>query len=75
MDSGLQYMLRGIGKRALVTDVHPHRFRRTFATDLLNRGMKAEQVMVLMGHSKLETTMIYYDKNKSSIRESFNRCV
>lgn len=74
MDSGLQYMLRGIGKRASVTDVHPHRFRRTFATDLLNRGMKAEQVMVLMGHSKLDTTMIYYDVTKQSIAESFRRC-
>lgn len=74
MDSGLQYMLRGIGKRALVTDVHPHRFRRTFATDLLNRGMKAEQVMILMGHSKLDTTMIYYDVTKQSIAESFRRC-
>lgn len=74
MDSGLQYMLRGIGKLASVTDVHPHRFRRTFATDLLNRGMKAEQVMILMGHSKLDTTMIYYDVTKQSIAESFRRC-
>ena len=74
MDSGLQYMLREIGRRASVTDVHPHRFRRTFATDLLNRGMKAEQVMILMGHSKLDTTMIYYDVTKQSIADSFRRC-
>lgn len=73
-NSGIQYIIREIGKRANVSDVHPHRFRRTFATDLLNRGMKVEQVMALMGHTKLDTTMVYYDITKSSISESFRRC-
>ena len=72
--SGVQYIMRELGDRASIEDVHPHRFRRTFATDMLNRGMKAEQVMVLMGHSKLDTTMIYYDITKQSIAESFHRC-
>ena len=72
--SGVQYIMRELGDRASIEDVHPHRFRRTFATDMLNRGMKAEQVMVLMGHSKLDTTMIYYDITKQTIADSFRRC-
>lgn len=42
--AGIQYMLRQLGKRAEVENVHPHRFRRTIATDLLARGMKIEEV-------------------------------
>lgn len=71
--SGIEWILRDLGKKAMIKDVHPHRFRRTFATDLLNRGMKIEQVMLLMGHSKLDTTMIYFDITKSSIENTFRR--
>lgn len=72
--SGVQFILHDIGKRANVEDVHPHRFRRTFATDLLNRGMKIEEVMILMGHAKLDTTMVYYDLSQAAIGSSYHRC-
>lgn len=42
--AGVQHMLREPRKRAGVENTHPHRFRRTIATDLLNRGMSIEQV-------------------------------
>lgn len=42
--AGVQYMLRNLGRKTGVTNVHPHRFRRTIATDLLGRGMPIEQV-------------------------------
>jgi len=57
--AGVQYMLRELGKRSGVKNVHPHRFRRTIATDLLARGMKIEEVKEFLGHEKLDTTMIY----------------
>ena len=57
--AGIQYMLRQLGQRAEVKNVHPHRFRRTIATDLLARGMKIEEVKEFLGHEKLDTTMIY----------------
>lgn len=57
--AGVQYTLKQIGKRSGVTNVHPHRFRRTIATNLLNRGMPIEQVKTFLGHEKLDTTMIY----------------
>ena len=72
--AGTQYVLRALGSRAKVEDVHPHRFRRTFATDLLARGMRIEEVMVLMGHSKIETTMIYCTINQTSVKNSYFRC-
>lgn len=71
--AGIQYMLRTLGKRANVENVHPHRFRRTIATDLLSRGMPIEQVKEYLGHEKLDTTMIYCTVKEQNVRESFRK--
>lgn len=71
--AGVQYILKSIGKKARIGNVHPHRFRRTFASDLLNRGMRIEEVMVLMGHTKIETTLIYCNIKQDRVRESYRR--
>ena len=66
-------IVKSLGKKAGVGNVHPHRFRRTFATDLLNRGMRIEEVMVLMGHTKIETTLIYCNIKQDNVRESYRK--
>lgn len=71
--AGVQYMLKQLGKRAGVKSVHPHRFRRTIATDLLNRGMPIEQVKEFLGHEKLDTTMIYCTVKESSVQASYRK--
>lgn len=71
--AGVQYMLRQLGRRAEVSGVHPHRFRRTIATDLLSRGMPIEQVKEYLGHEKLDTTMIYCTVKEQNVRESFRK--
>ena len=60
----IEELMRIIGKRAGVLKVHPHRFRRTMATNAMKRGMPVQYIQVILGHSKLDTTMIYciYDK-------------
>lgn len=71
--AGVQYMLRQLGKRADVKNVHPHRFRRTIATDLLSRGMPIEQVKEFLGHEKLDTTMIYCTVKTESVQASHRK--
>ena len=71
--AGVQYMLRQLGRRAGVENVHPHRFRRTIATDLLSRGMPIEQVKEFLGHEKLDTTMIYCTVKEDSVRASHKK--
>ncbi|MFR1834519.1 MAG: tyrosine-type recombinase/integrase [Lachnospiraceae bacterium] len=70
---GVQHMLRHLGQRSGVDNVHPHRFRRTIATDLLNKGMPIEQVKEFLGHEKLDTTMIYCTVKTESVQASHRK--
>lgn len=71
--AGIQYMLRHLGEKAKVKNVHPHRFRRTIATDLLSRGMPIEQVKEFLGHEKLDTTMIYCSVKEENVQSSHKK--
>ena len=71
--AGIQYMLRQLGQRAGVKNTHPHRFRRTIATDLLARGMKIEEVKEFLGHEKLDTTMIYCTIKEENVQASHRK--
>lgn len=66
-------LIYGIGKRAGVPHTHPHRFRRTVATNWVRKGMAIEKVSELMGHSQLETTMIYVKINRDEVRSEHHR--
>ena len=39
--------------------MHPHRLRHTLATQAINRGMRLEAIAALLGHQKMEMTLIY----------------
>jgi hypothetical protein len=39
--------------------VHLHRLRHTLATQAINRGMRLEAIAALLGHRKMEMTLIY----------------
>ena len=71
--SGIRNILKKVGNAAGVSKVHPHRFRRTSATDLLRMGMPIEQVQELLGHVKIETTRIYCTVTKEQVRASHRR--
>ena len=65
----VEKIIRTIGYEADIENVHPHRFRRTFATGLASRGIKVQDVKVLLGHSNINTTMEYVclDEEKTHI--------
>ncbi len=70
---GLEDIINRISQCANVDKVHPHRFRRTSATDLLNAGMPIEQVQQLLGHKSIETTRIYCTVNQEAVKHNHKR--
>jgi len=38
---------------------NPHSLRHTFASELVRKGFTLEQVKMLLGHAKLDTTLVY----------------
>jgi len=52
--------------------IYPHRFRHTFATNLIENGIGIIAVKELLGHSKLETTAIYIKSSPSVLKNAIN---
>ena len=71
--SGLELIVRELGRRAGVTNVHPHRFRRTAATTALQRGMPIEQVQMMLGHANIQTTLGYAITADDSVKHSHRK--
>lgn len=63
-----------IGRR-LGIKIHPHKFRRTTATVALRNGMPLEQISRLLGHEKLDTTMIYASLLTEDIQRSHRQLI
>ena len=66
--SGVETRLRELGKKCNIPKVHPHKFRRTLATNAIDKGMPIEQVQKLLGHVQIDTTMQYAMVNQSNVK-------
>lgn len=63
-----------IGKKAgLSTRLHPHRFRHTFATELLAKGAEISFISEELGHSNLSTTQIYARLTNQTIISQYRK--
>lgn len=72
--SAIEYTIRKLGQKIGVRE-HPHKFRRTLATDTMRKGMPIQEVQRMLGHSKIETTMIYCTLDDENVRNSHHRFV
>ena len=70
---GIRYILKQIAERSGVQNVHPHRFRRTFATGLAARGMDVQEIQKLMGHSNIKTTLEYVTVDDERVKNSYRK--
>jgi integrase len=72
-------VFREVAKLAGVKDAHPHRFRDTFAVELLLNGVPIEQVRMLLGHSSIRVTEKHYAPwvraREQQMEESLDRAI
>ncbi len=73
--SGIEILIRNLGKEANIKKVHPHKFRRTMATMAIDKGMPIEQVQKLLGHIKIDTTMHYAMVNQNNVKISHRKYI
>ena len=72
---GVEYIVKDLGKKAGVSNVHPHRFRRTLATDLVRKGVPIQDVAQILGHSDLRTTQVYVALDQSTVKYHYSQAV
>ena len=73
--SGIEIVIRNLGRKANINKVHPHKFRRTMATMAIDKGMPIEQVQKLLGHIKIDTTMEYAMVNQNTVKNSHRKYI
>jgi len=73
--NGVEIMLKKLGEKSNISNVHPHKFRRTLATNAIDKGMPIEQVQKLLGHVQIDTTMKYAMVNQSNVKISHRKYI
>lgn len=75
MIGGVELRLKEIGKELSLQKVHPHKFRRTLATNAIDKGMPIEQVQQLLGHQKIDTTLHYAMVKQQNVKSSHRKFI
>ncbi len=71
--NGIEAAVKRIGERAGVDNVHPHRFRRTLATELISRGAAIQDVQMILGHEDIRTTQVYVYVDKRNVKNTYDK--
>jgi len=73
--ANMQRSLGRVFELAGIQGGHAHRFRDTFAVELLQRGVSLETVSILLGHSSIRITEKHYAPWVKSRQEALERAV
>jgi integrase/recombinase XerD len=73
--AGLRSLFRHHRQTTGVTKANPHRFRHTFASDMIRAGISLPALMQLMGHAQIQTTMVYLQLTPQDVWEQYARAV
>ena len=68
---GIEKMLHQLEDITSVENIDLHRFRRTLATNLIDRGMSIQDVAKILGHENINTTMKYIYQSDTAVKSSY----
>lgn len=71
--AGLRSLFRHHRRTTGIEKANPHRFRHTFATDMVRAGISLPALMQLMGHADIETTMHYVQVSPQDVYVQYAR--
>ncbi len=73
--AGLRSLFRYHRLTTSIKLANPHRFRTTFASDMIRAGMSLPALMQLMGHSDIQTTLLYVQVTPQDVYLQYARAV
>jgi integrase/recombinase XerD len=73
--AGLRSLFRYHRHTTGVKRANPHRFRHTFASDMVRAGVSLPALMRLMGHAHIQTTLIYVQVTPLEVYQQYARAV
>lgn len=71
--AGLRSLFRHHRRTTGVQKANPHRFRHTFATDMVSAGISLPALMRLMGHANIQTTLVYVEVTPIDVYQQYAR--
>ena len=71
--AGLRSLFRHHRCTTGVKIAHPHRFRHTFASDMVRAGISLPALMQLMGHANIQTTLHYVQVSPQDVYLQYAR--
>jgi integrase len=71
--AGLRSLFRHHRRTTGVKKANPHRFRHTFATDMVRAGVSLPALMRLMGHANIQTTLVYVEITPMDVYQQYAR--
>lgn len=72
-DSSVEIIVKKWGEDAGILNAHPHRFRHTFITRCINKGISIQDTKLMVGHECINTTANYYDESREKVKAEHSR--